>query len=296
MYVKEFLLYLKSERNRSDLTVQNYSIALRDLTKFLNDNFKDWKWETIEASVFREWVIYMVDVQNKSVATVNLCLSALRSFYRYLKYMGILTVNPCVKIIGPKKTKKLPSFVRQEDMDSLLDKTEFGSGFVGVRNKLIVLMLYMTGMRRAEILGLRDTDIDFVQKQIKVTGKRNKQRFIPFCADLEDEIKHYLSVKSHTFSTADCDNHFLLSRFGGQLSTVAIDQIVKSALSTVTQQQRRGPHTLRHSFATAMLNNGADLLAIQKLLGHASLKTTEIYTHLSFEELKKEYKNAHPRS
>lgn len=296
MYVENFLTYLKSERNRSDRTVESYQIVLDELSEFLDGSLEKWTWESVNTSILREWVIYMMDEQKKSAATVNLCLSALRGFYKYLKLIGVVKLDPTRKIVGPKKERVLPSFVKQEDMDRLLDQVHFGEDFEGVRNRLIILMLYMTGMRRAEILGLRTKDIDFVQKQIKVTGKRNKQRIIPFCQDLEGEMKSYLDVKSEYFTGQEVEDKFLLNVRGGSLGENAIDMIVKKALSTVTQQKRRGPHMLRHSFATAMLNNGADLLAIQKILGHASLKTTEIYTHLSFEQLKEEYKNAHPRS
>jgi len=294
--VDDFLEYLKSERNRSEKTVKNYDTALSEFQAFFESLNEGLTWKTFDASVVREWVIRMIDEEGKKATTVNLNLSALRTFCHYLMLTKQIDKNPCVKIAGPKKQKVLPAFVKQDDMDRLLDETEFGDDFEGVRNHLIVSMLYMTGMRRAELTNLRDGDIEPGAMQVKVTGKRNKQRIIPIADDLLQEIRQYQQKRQEEFGTAPEGDHFLLGKKGRNLSDAELGKIVKDALSRVTTQQRRGPHTLRHSFATAMLNNGADLQAIQKLLGHESLKTTEIYTHLSFEDLKNEYKSAHPRS
>ncbi len=296
MLTDSFLEYLKSERNRSELTVAHYGTALKEFRAFFEGLDEGLTWETLDASVVRAWVIDMLDRERKKPATVNANLSALRTFYHYLMLMGAIDTNPCAKITGPKKQHVLPAFVKQVDMDELLDHTEFGDDFEGVRNRLIVLMLYMTGMRRAEILGLTDSNIDFGTMQINVVGKRNKERVIPFGRPLADEIRRYLDVRGRTFQGRQTGVRFLLSCHGRNLDRGTVDRIVKETLSRVTKQERRGPHTLRHSFATAMLNNGADLQTIQKLLGHQSLQTTQIYTHLSFEDLKNAYKNAHPRS
>ena len=295
MLEDSFLEYLKSERNRSERTVSNYRLALREFKDFFNSLGEGWAWKRITPEIVREWVIFMLDEEDRSEATVNLSLSALRPFYHYLILIGEVSVNPMVKVVGPKRKKTLPSFVKEQDMQRLLDETEFGDDFAGVRDRTVILLLYMTGMRRAELLGLRDEDIRFSEQLIKVTGKRNKQRLIPMGEELQQAVRTYQEKRDSEFLDQIHEDAFLLGDKGKNLRVDEVEKIVKDCLSRVTGQEHRSPHVLRHSFATAMLNHGADLQSIQKLLGHESLKTTEIYTHLSFEELKKEYKNAHPR-
>ena len=198
------------------------------------------------------------------------------------------------RITGPKKQKYLPVFVRDNEMNIMLEELSRDDTYEGILSLTVILMLYLTGMRRAEILSLSDRDIDFSSKQIKVTGKRNKQRVIPFGNELESQIKRYLYAREQQFGVG-FENLFI-NKKGTPLSKAQISEIVKRELSTVTTQQKKSPHVLRHTFATAMLNSGADLTSIQKLLGHASLATTQVYTHVSFEELKNAYQNAHPRS
>lgn len=295
MLEDSFLEYLKSERNRSEKTVSNYGLALREFKDFFNSLGEGWTWKSITPNIVREWVIFMLDEEDKSEATVNLSLSALRTFYRYLILIGEVSANPLAKVVGPKRKKKLPSFVKEQDMQRLLDEMDFGDDFAGVRDKMVILLLYMTGMRRAELLGLHDSDIRFAEKQIKVTGKRNKQRLIPAGDELLEAVAAYQMKRDAEFSGTAHEDAFFLGNKGKNLRMDEVEKIVKGCLSRVTGQEHRSPHVLRHTFATVMLNHGADLQSIQKLLGHESLKTTEIYTHLSFEELKKEYKNAHPR-
>lgn len=291
-----FLDYLRSERNRSERTVCNYRESLESLASFLDESEKDWDWTLLTPADLREWIVWMMEERKMKASTVCLHLSGVRTFYRYLLAIGATEVDPCVCISNPKKEKVLPSIIKEESMDSLLDGHTFPPTFEGCRDKLIVEMLYMTGMRRAEILGLTDASIHFDTLQINVIGKRNKERIIPIPPDLAEHIRSYQRLRDETFKSHAQGDSFLLNRKGRGLSPLEIDLIVKETLGQVTSQQRRGPHTLRHSFATAMLNNGADLQSIQKLLGHQSLKTTEIYTHLSFKELEKEYKGAHPHS
>lgn len=292
-WIDSFLEFLKSERNYSDCTINSYSHSLVEFQKFC-ENFDDkLEWNTIDTAVIREWMVFMFDGQNLSTGSVNVHLSALRSFYKYLRMMSLVTVNPMAKITGPKKKKPLPSFVRESEMDRLLELMGEDKSFSGVRDRLIVMMFYETGIRRAEMLSLKDSDIDLDAKQIKVLGKRNKQRIIPFGKELEDEIKTYFELRREIYPGAQ--EKFLLLDSGKSVTNEFLGRVVNEKLSLVTTQQKRSPHVLRHSFATAMLNNDADLGSIQKLLGHQSLATTEVYTHLSFEELKNVYRNAHPR-
>ncbi len=296
MLKDSFLEYLRSERNRSSNTVVKYEVALREFETFFKSLGEGLDWNTVDASVVREWILYMVDEEGKTESTVCLHLSALRSFYRYLTLVGKVHKNPMAKVVAPKKKKALPSFVREQDMDNLLDKTDFGNDFRGARDRLVVLMLYTTGMRRAELLGLRDEDIRLDDGVIKVTGKRNKQRLIPFGEELRGAVEHYLELRNAEFAATSGNARFFLGRKGQGLSVAEVERIVGERLATVPNLSKRSPHVLRHTFATVMLNHGAGLETIQKLLGHERVETTQIYTHLSLEELKNEYKDAHPHS
>lgn len=294
MLVDSFLEYLRSERNYSLVTVENYAIDLVQFETFFESLNDGVTWETVDASIVREWEIQMLDDKKMAPASVNRKLSALRSFYKYLLILGKVETDPTLKVTGPKNKKKLPVFVKEKDMERLLEMMSNEDGFEGKRNRLIILMFYLTGMRRAELLSLKDSDIDFSLEQVKVTGKRSKQRVIPLGGELIESVKEYIQVRNETF--AQRADSLFLGNSGNSLTENEVAGIVKNSLSKVSTQKKKSPHVLRHSFATAMLNGDADLLTIQKLLGHESLKTTEVYTHLSFEELKDVYKNAHPRS
>ena len=293
-WIDSFLEYLKAERNYSPLTVRKYGDSLVAFQRFLQSLDSEKTWKTVDASDVREWIVYMLDEEGKDVSTVNYGgLSPLRTFYKYLRRMEWVDINPMEKVVSPKTPKKLPSFVREKDMDRLLDLMAEDNSFQGVRNRLIVMMFYETGVRRAELMSLRDADVDLHVMSLKVTGKRNKQRIIPFGAELKEQIERYLEVRNQT--VAETPVRLFVTEEGEPMAYAKVGDVVKNALSLVTQQKKRTPHVLRHSFATAMLNNRADLESIQKLLGHENLATTEIYTHLSFEELKNVYRNAHPR-
>ncbi|MBQ0141901.1 MAG: tyrosine-type recombinase/integrase [Prevotellaceae bacterium] len=288
----DFLEYLKSERNKSDNTLKSYDVSLRQFEDFFESLGEGHTWQTVTRDVVQEWVIYLVDNQHYNNSSVNARLSALRTFYHYLKRVGIETANPMQLISGPKKGKVLPSFVKEKEMDVLLD-SEFPDTFEGILEKTVITMLYMTGMRCSEFLALEDKDVDFYSKQIKVTGKRNKQRLIPFGQELEDCIKQYMRKRNAT--VPEGAQKFLVNSKGKALTYFRLSGIVKANLTKVTTMQKRSPHVLRHSFATTLLNNHADIVSIQQLLGHADLSTTEVYTHLSFDDLNNAYKQAHPR-
>jgi len=289
-----FLEYMRSERNSSPATIESYAKDLQDFQHFYEEQVREATWKDVTAGDIREWVIYMLDAQKLTAASVNRKLSAMRTFFRYLRRMDWVSVNPMEKVTGPKKKRPLPYFVRETEMDRLLEIAAEDQSFKGVRDRLILMMFYETGVRRAELLGMADHDVDVTTRQVKVTGKRNKQRVIPFGEELEREIRKYRDVRDATIGAGGCLAFFVTEK-GAPMSVGAISKIVRENLSKVTTIKKRSPHVLRHSFATAMLNNKADLTSIQKLLGHESVATTEIYTHVSFEELKNEYKNAHPR-
>ena len=294
MLKEKFLEYFKSERNYSQLTVDSYGTDLDEFEEFFESLHESITWETVDETVVREWIIYLLDEKKLENSSVNRKLSALRSFFRYLLKIGAVEKDPMLRIVGPKKKKVLPVFIREKEMDELFELLEGDKSYEGILNKTVILMLYLTGMRRAELLTLADRDIDFVNKQVKVTGKRNKQRIIPFGKELEDGLHVYMNARSEQFDRGF--ERLFIGTKGEPLTEAGVEKIVKENLSKVTTQQKRSPHVLRHTFATALLNNNADLVSIQKLLGHANLNTTQVYTHVSFEELKKAYQNAHPRS
>ena len=294
LWTDSFLKYLAAERNYSSATIESYAKDLSMFQEFLEEQNPNASWTAVEAEDVREWVIYLMDEQKMAASSVNRRLSAMRSFYKYLRRVGRVSINPMEKVVAPKKKRPLPYYVRESEMDRLLELTAEDRSFKGIRDRLVLMMFYETGIRRAELLGMTDASVDLVTKQIKVTGKRNKQRIIPFGEELESEIKAYQIAREETLGQRTFPALFVTEK-GTAMNEKQVSKIVKENLSKVTTIKKRSPHVLRHSFATAMLNNKADLTSIQKLLGHESVSTTEIYTHVSFEELKSEYKNAQPR-
>lgn len=289
--IDAFLEYLKYERNYSKETTTSYSVDLLQFEEFAKECELELK--EVNPNTVREWIVQMMD-KGYNASSINRKLSALRSFYKYLLKQGEITADPMTKISGPKKKKPLPVFVKEKEMDRLLDDEDFGEGFKGCRDKLIIQLFYETGMRLAELVGLNDADVDFGAKVIKVTGKRNKQRLIPFGTELADAMQNYLSVRAQAIETLS--DAFITNESGGRIERGKVQQIVRQNLSKVTTVKKRSPHVLRHTFATAMLNHQAELGAIKEILGHESLATTEVYTHTTFEELKKAYNQAHPRA
>ena len=293
MLIESFLNYLKLERNYSDKTILSYGKDLEQFEKFLKKLDEKIKLETVVADLIRSWVIDLMD-EKMAASSVNRKLSSLRSFYRYLLRKGLVQVDPVQKVIGPKKKKPLPTFVKEEDMNRLLDEVPFGDDFEGVRDKLILEVFYVTDVRRSELVALNDADIDYSASTIKVTGKRNKQRLIPFGDRLKGMLSTYQQLRDEMIPQRS--EAFFVQKNGERVTAGLVYNMVKRDLSKVVTLKKRSPHVLRHSFATNMLNNRASLGAVKELLGHERLTTTEIYTHTTFEELKKEYEHAHPRA
>ena len=251
------------------------------------------EWKVVDADVIRRWIVCLMD-DGYASTSVNRKLSSLRSFYKFLMRKGEVKVNPMARVLGPKKAKPLPSFVREAEMDRLLDETDFGEGFVACRNKVIIEVFYMTGVRLSELVGLKDQDVDFSSDRIKVTGKRNKQRYVPFGKELRQSLLGYIEMRDS--SVPRLTDALFVSERGNRISKTVVGNLVRRSLSKVVSLKKRSPHVLRHSFATSMLNNRAELNVVKELLGHASLAATQIYTHTTFEELKEVYKLAHPRA
>jgi len=295
MYIDQFADYLRLERNYSPQTVACYRRDLVLFRQFLADIDCGLDLLTADRDTVRLWVVQMMD-NGQTSTTVNRKLSTLRSFYRFLRIKGITSVSPVQGVKGPKNKKPLPQFVKEADMDELLDdpKIDLGEGFIGIRNRTVIAVFYETGMRMAELIGLNDRDIDFSTRTMKVTGKRDKQRFIPFGEELELRLKKYLDARTEEFGQGF--GAFFVSRKGERIPRHQVYLLVKDALSKVSDVSKKSPHVLRHTFATSMLNHDAELGAVKELLGHNSLQTTEIYTHTTFQELKEIYKQAHPRA
>ena len=293
MLVDSFLDYLRYERNYSNYTIEAYSKDLRQFEEYVKLNKESiFVPGDVDADLVRSWIVSLMD-EKISPVSVNRKLSSLKSFFKFLMKQGSISVNPLRLITGPKTKKPLPYFVRDKEMELLLDGDGFDEDFEGVRDRLILEMLYDTGIRRSELIGIQDSDVDFGAMQIRVTGKRNKQRLIPFAEGLKNLIQAYTEVRNREVGSES--GWFFVRKNGEQLSAGIVYTIVKKKLSEIPTLAKRSPHVLRHSFATSMLNNGAELNAVKELLGHSSLASTSVYTHTTFEELKKVY-HAHPRA
>lgn len=288
-----FLDYLRFERNYSEATVVSYGIDLTQFEDFIKSVDEELTVEEVDSDLIRQWEILLME-KGYTSTSVNRKLSTLRSFYRFLLIRGKVEKDPVRKVTGPKNKKPLPSFLKEEEMNRLIDETDFGQGFIGCRDKMIIEMFYATGMRRSELIGLNDVDVDFPASLIKVTGKRNKQRLIPFADELRQSMEEYIKVRNGEVS--DRCEAFFVNKNGKRLYDNEVYNLVKRNLSKVVTLKKRSPHVLRHTFATTMLNNEAGLESVKELLGHSSLSATEVYTHATFEELKKVYKQAHPRA
>ena len=293
MMIQRFLDYLKFERNRSNLTVKNYGDDLRAFETFCKDQNEPISWEAVDADVIRNWMEHMMDKGNNATS-INRRLSALRSFYRFALSRKLVSKDPAHSITGPKRSKPLPQFLKEREMDRLLQPDLWTDGYEDVRNRTIVMTFYETGIRLSELTGLDDDTVDFVNHQLKVTGKRNKQRIIPFGDELDSALRSYIERRNVEL-TNRTEGLFLTSK-GERMTPEQVRKSVQRNLSKVCTLKKRSPHVLRHTFATAMLNNKAGIESVKKLLGHESLTTTEIYTHTTFEQLKREYSDAHPRA
>lgn len=294
MIIQKFLEYLKYERNLSQLTVDSYGKDLQLFRDYCETQYESVTIESADSDIVRGWLEAMMDADNKATS-VNRRLCALRSFYRFAVKRKLMNNNPCYGIVGPKKSKPIPSFARESEMEKLLD----GEGvwniddYIDVRARTIISMFYNTGMRLAELVGLNDLDVDFVQKQVKVTGKRNKQRIIPLGERMLEELRRYIVMRDDNVERVS--DALFVNNKGLRISRAQVAAIVKNGLSQVPSLEKRSPHVLRHTFATVMLNNEAGIESVRQLLGHAGLNATEIYTHATFEQLKKAYNKAHPR-
>jgi len=293
MFIERFISYLQFEKRFSPHTVTAYRHDLSQFNDFLTSDGLDIL--TISHQEVRSWILALME-QGSEAKTVNRKLSVLRSFYKFLQREELIQNNPMVHIKAPRIPKRLPVVIDEQKMDSLLDSvTVFEDNFGGIRNRLILELLYGTGMRLSELVNLTDQDVNLYEQNIKVLGKRNKERIIPVGSPLIKLIKDYIREKlSQNFDNKA--SSLIVTNEGNNAYSQFIYRIVKLSLSQISTQAKRSPHILRHSFATALLTRGADLTAIKELLGHSSLAATQVYTHNSVEKLKSIYKQAHPKA
>ena len=291
--VDKFLDYLSSELNRSQQTVESYRDDLKHFEKFAKDLSDSFSWETVDSDMVLYWMESMMDKGN-SAATVSRRLSALKTFYRFALARRYVESDPVYSIKGPKKEKPLPQFVKESEMDELLDRQAWGDDYNNVRARTIIILFYETGMRLSELVNLDDKDVNFVTSEIKITGKGNKQRIVPFGDELKNTLLEFRRLRDASVEVKT--PALVVSDKGTRMSPSKVQDIVRSNLSRVCSLKKKSPHVLRHSFATAMLNHHVGIENLKKLLGHANISTTEIYTHTTFEQLKRVYNEAHPRA
>ncbi|MDR3061612.1 MAG: tyrosine recombinase XerC [Dysgonamonadaceae bacterium] len=293
MLIESFLQYLRYEKGFSSHTVSSYDNDLNQYREFVIREKNVFDPKETDSTQVRRWIVFLMG-KGYSPLSVNRKLSAVKSFYRYLFRLKQIERDPVRKVNGPKSNKVLPSFVKEKDMEMILDEPDFSEDFESVRDRVIVEFFYTTGMRCAELVGLNDGDVDLESCLLKVTGKRNKQRLIPFSGRLKEVATVYLIARREIDGIEE--TAFFVRKDGRRLTNRLVYGIVNRRLSEISGLSKKSPHVLRHTFATSMLNNGADLNAVKELLGHASLSSTEVYTHTTFEELKKVYHQAHPRA
>lgn len=291
--VDDFLNYLRYERYRSPMTLESYSVSLREFEDYFRSLDSGLSWQTVDEDVVRDWMEHLMD-GGMEASSVGTRFAALRSLYRYALARHLVERDPTYRVESPKQRKRLPTFVKESEMNRLLDDLPWGTSFLEVRDKTIIMTFYETGIRLSELTGLDDVDIDCDNRQLKVTGKGDKQRVVPFGEELAVALGRYVACRDKEVSRK-CDALFVTVK-GNRMKAYDVRLRVKAKLSLVSTQKKLSPHVLRHSFATAMLNNGASIESVRRLLGHASASTTEVYTHTTFEQLRRVYKDAHPRA
>ena len=291
--MNEFLQYIQYEKNYSSHTVLSYHTDLLQFCEFMQIPPEQLAPSTICSQQIQQWVLSLMSA-DLSARSLSRKISTLKSFWRFLLTRGYVTSNPTLKIILPKTKKPLPAFFKVNEMSAVLDTTFTPDNFEAMRDQLIITLFYLTGIRLSELINIKDTDIDLNEGNLRVTGKRNKQRIIPIDKSLGSIIEHYLKLRNE--ETQSVGSFLFVRKNGLKLYPKKVYNLVHNSMSQVSSLYKRSPHVLRHTFATAMLNGGADINAVKELLGHSNLAATQVYTHNNIEKLKQAHKKAHPRA
>ena len=291
-----FIEHLKYEKRSSAHTVAAYESDLHQFAEYMEGKLEIKELETVGATEIRTWILTLLEDGHLTPRSVNRKLSALRDFYRFELKAGHVKHNPMEGIQGPKFRNRLPEYLEIKDMERLFSPEMFEDSFEGWRDQTILELFYATGMRLSELLNIKRLDLDFYENSVKVLGKRNKERIIPFGKRMRELLTKYLEYYVKNIAPENENFYIFVAANGRQLYPKAVYRIVRKYLDMVTTIDKRSPHVIRHTFATHMLNRGADLNAIKEILGHSSLAATQVYTHNSMEQLKSIYKQAHPRA
>lgn len=294
--IEDFLTYLKLQKRYSGHTIAAYQNDLRQFLAFLEAQYE---WSDIKKADhhhIRAWMVALLE-QKTNPRSIRRKLASLNTYYKYLKKLNLIKTNPLQKVITPKFSKQLPTFIKNNEIETLLQQMDSGNGFAAARDMLVIMMLYLTGIRRAELINIKLDDIDMAQKVVKVTGKGNKQRIIPIHSLLIEHLKTYIEFRKEIINNGENPvSYLIVTNKGKQAYPNLIHRIVSQNLKKVSTSARKSPHVLRHTFAAGLLNSGADLNVIKELLGHSNLLATQVYTHITNDNLKSIYKHAHPRA
>jgi integrase/recombinase XerC len=289
MQQAKFINYLSSEKRFSVHTITSYSNDINQFALFLLEEYQIVSdFSKINFQVVRSWIVYLLE-QGIDPRSVNRKISTLKTFFKFLVREGSILESPMLKVVSPKSKKRLPIFIEEDQIESLLNEVEFDDDFIGARDKLIIELFYVTGIRLSELINIKISDINFDTNLIKVLGKRKKERLIPLSFGIVNELQSFL--QKHKI-----DNYLFTTLEGNKVYAKLVYRVVNKYIGKISSINKKSPHILRHTFATHMLNNGADINAIKELLGHANLSATQVYTHITIEKLKSVYKQAHPRA
>lgn len=294
LMINSFLKYLQYERRYSQHTIKSYGTDLDQFSTYLYFYYDGTKPEAADHRMIRDWLVSLVG-ENTSARSINRKIACLRSYYKFLLKNGTIQRNPTLKIRVLKSSKNIPQFIQESEIIKILDEYDYGDDFEGCRDKLMLELLYGTGIRLSELINIREVDIDYFDESIKVLGKRNKERIIPLSKELLKQVKEYKIRKRKNFTINENDP-LIVTNNGGRCYPMMVYRTVKKYLDIFTAIDKKSPHVLRHTFATHLLNKGAELNAVKDLLGHSSLAATQVYTHNSLEKLKKVFDQAHPKA
>ncbi|MDA0681741.1 MAG: tyrosine-type recombinase/integrase [Bacteroidetes bacterium] len=289
MQQEKFINYLSSEKRFSVHTITSYSNDINQFFLFLSEEYKiTSELSEVNFQIVRSWIASLLE-QGVTPRSVNRKISTLKTYFKFLIREGVIQESPMLKVVAPKSKKRLPLFVEEDQIESLLNGVEFDDGFIGERDKLIIELFYVTGIRLSELINIKISDLNFDNNLVKVLGKRNKERLIPLSTRIVKELQFFIEKYK-------IDNYLFTNLGGTKVYTKLVYRVVNKYIGKISSINKKSPHILRHTFATHMLNNGADINAIKELLGHANLSATQVYTHNTIEKLKSVYKQAHPRA